>query len=866
MDPAPQALQLVAELDGRYEIGESAAAFLVGINEPLSVIVIGGRYRTGKSFLLNRCVLRQHGRSGFNTGSTVNACTKGIWLYPQIVRLPCGGCAVVLDTEGTQSLEASPDQGAKLLSVALVLASLFVFNSVGSIDEVALSDLGVVATVASALRCDDLWEPPELLWALRDFTLRLEDPQGREEPPDAYLERALAPVDGVKNGVRAALRGFFEKRSLFPFVRPVTEESKLQKLNSLPDKELRPEFQEQMRQFGVALQEKLRAPKSVGGQALNGPALLRLCGDAVAAVNSGSAPRVLDAYGFIMEEQLRAAVEAARAELKAQALALMSRLPLPPEELRLAAPETPKSLAAVSVTMRDRLRQARAEVAETELAALRSRDDEARTRWLKEQLELARQGDATAFLDAYMQAAPLRLGAVVALQSLRLLLGAALETSERRAEEAAAGLVRARAAAEERLAEATRFAEAERAEATRFAEVERAANEELKTKQAETKRRVEAKTATLRALQGAQAADLEAAREAAASSEAATVDLRRRLDVQKSEVAALRNEADELREQLEAQLLAPPPQEPERDDAEEMELREALRAVVENRDAVVLQARRLRESLDDAEARTLQVAQELSEAQTRLIETSSTLSAAESLVARREREAREGQEACLAEGVRRLEEVKAEMLRTVQESGEKHREHWQQERAAAERAIQDLEKAERTEARAAAAKEAAVLRAEAAERACSELRTEHVQDLQQLRRSGTEALAERARLMRESYEQTLHECRLARERASVAERTKLRLEIDNESMKRSLEASSEDGLQMQKSRRLHDELREQLGQKEAQLRSQTTLADDLRHRQARQEDRFSEREAALEQLLREKDYRIALLEVELKAK
>ena len=107
MAPAPQALQLVAERDGRYEIGESTAAFLVGVKEPLSVLVVGGRYGMGKSFLLNRCVLRQHGRSGFNTGSTVNACTKGIWLYPQIVRLPCGGCAVVLDTEGTQSLEAS---------------------------------------------------------------------------------------------------------------------------------------------------------------------------------------------------------------------------------------------------------------------------------------------------------------------------------------------------------------------------------------------------------------------------------------------------------------------------------------------------------------------------------------------------------------------------------------------------------------------------------------------------------------------------------------------------------------------------------------------------------------------------------------
>jgi hypothetical protein len=36
-------------------------------------------YRTGKSYLLNKVILDRD--SGFGVGPTVNACTKGIWIW-----------------------------------------------------------------------------------------------------------------------------------------------------------------------------------------------------------------------------------------------------------------------------------------------------------------------------------------------------------------------------------------------------------------------------------------------------------------------------------------------------------------------------------------------------------------------------------------------------------------------------------------------------------------------------------------------------------------------------------------------------------------------------------------------------------------
>jgi len=37
-----------------------------------------GKYRTGKSFLLNRVLLKQQNESGFGVGPTIKPCTKVI--------------------------------------------------------------------------------------------------------------------------------------------------------------------------------------------------------------------------------------------------------------------------------------------------------------------------------------------------------------------------------------------------------------------------------------------------------------------------------------------------------------------------------------------------------------------------------------------------------------------------------------------------------------------------------------------------------------------------------------------------------------------------------------------------------------------
>jgi hypothetical protein len=106
-------------------------------------------YRTGKSYLLNRMLLDR--TSGFGVGPTINPCTKGIWVWGRTVPGytvdgdPCN--VLIMDTEGLGALDEDSNHDAKVFSLAILLSSAFIYNSVGSIDENALSNLSLVVNL-----------------------------------------------------------------------------------------------------------------------------------------------------------------------------------------------------------------------------------------------------------------------------------------------------------------------------------------------------------------------------------------------------------------------------------------------------------------------------------------------------------------------------------------------------------------------------------------------------------------------------------------------------------------------------------------------------------------------------------------------
>ena len=108
-----------------------------------SLIILVGRSGSGKSTLLNRCILKEQ---VFTVGSTVQACTKGILLVKKVLDGPIleNGKplpVIVIDTEGLGSVDATNTHDTRIFSMALLLSSLFIYNSVGAMDENALYTL-----------------------------------------------------------------------------------------------------------------------------------------------------------------------------------------------------------------------------------------------------------------------------------------------------------------------------------------------------------------------------------------------------------------------------------------------------------------------------------------------------------------------------------------------------------------------------------------------------------------------------------------------------------------------------------------------------------------------------------------------------
>lgn len=96
--------------------------------------------------------------SGFEVGPTINACTKGLWMWPKIVPIEAGGVikkCIVVDTEGLGSLEEGENTDVKIFLMAILMSSYLIYNSVGSIDEKAIENLSLIINLAEMLHKND---------------------------------------------------------------------------------------------------------------------------------------------------------------------------------------------------------------------------------------------------------------------------------------------------------------------------------------------------------------------------------------------------------------------------------------------------------------------------------------------------------------------------------------------------------------------------------------------------------------------------------------------------------------------------------------------------------------------------------------
>ncbi|CAI0468848.1 unnamed protein product [Linum tenue] len=311
---------------GKFRMDPEAVATLQLVKGPIGVVSVCGRARQGKSFILNQLLGRS---SGFQVASTHRPCTKGLWLWSApLKRTALDGTEynlLLLDSEGIDAYDQTGTYSTQIFSLAVLLSSMFIYNQMGGIDEAALDRLSLVTQMTKHIRvrasggkttASEIGQfSPIFVWLLRDFYLDLAEDNRKITPRD-YLELALRPVQGskkdigAKNEIRDAIRALFPDRECFTLVRPLNNETDLQRMDQISLERLRPEFRSGLDALTKFVFEKTR-PKQVGATVMTGPILVGVTESYLEALNNGAVPTIASSWQSVEEAECRRAYDTA---------------------------------------------------------------------------------------------------------------------------------------------------------------------------------------------------------------------------------------------------------------------------------------------------------------------------------------------------------------------------------------------------------------------------------------------------------------------------------------------------------------------------------------------------------------------------
>ena len=303
-----------------FQINQQALQFLRSIKEEIIIVSVVGKARTGKSYLMNLLLdLIGKGIPGFQVASSLQSCTKGIWLWGTPKNSLNGNAKIVfLDSEGTSSTDKSTrTYDSRIFALVVLISSLFLYNTYSNIDENGINELSLAAHLSDAITTnsninkDDLLTElsPKFIWIIRDFTLEKVHPEtGEEITSKEYLELCLKNKRSGKNSndnnvIRQNIIKFFPERDCVTLIRPVDSEADLKRLNSIPYNNLKPEFKMEFKKLKDKI-FKEALPKKLNGKKLTGPALATLIEVFVKVINSGKIPNINNTWDSVIEKDV----------------------------------------------------------------------------------------------------------------------------------------------------------------------------------------------------------------------------------------------------------------------------------------------------------------------------------------------------------------------------------------------------------------------------------------------------------------------------------------------------------------------------------------------------------------------------------
>ena len=331
---------------GQFVINPEALEVIRQLQNPIGVISVAGMYRTGKSYLLNRMLLNRSG--GFSVGPSINPCTKGLWMWSKTIpaHTPQGKPlnVLIIDTEGIGATDEDHNHDNKIMTLAILLSSYFIFNSMGTIDESSIQSLSFIVNITKNIQQkngnkDFAKYLPAFMWVIRDFSLQLKNREGNPITSKEYLEYSLELQNGTsefivnKNQIRKLVKEYFPNRDCVTLVRPLLEEGNLQKLERTPVSKLRKEFIEQVNYLRKTVLNSIN-PKKLNGQELNGEMFIDLIKSYVKMINEGAVPIIQTAWTYMRQNQALIAKKNALENYKKKTDEIINKFPMKEEFLK----------------------------------------------------------------------------------------------------------------------------------------------------------------------------------------------------------------------------------------------------------------------------------------------------------------------------------------------------------------------------------------------------------------------------------------------------------------------------------------------------------------------------------------------------
>ncbi|XP_062918535.1 guanylate-binding protein 1-like isoform X2 [Mobula hypostoma] len=317
-------LQLVYNKDGKLHLNPEALKVLQSIEDPMVVVSVVGAARTGKSYLMN-CLAGN--KKGFSVDSTVQAHTKGIWMWCRSLPQRPNEVLLLLDTEGLGDPEKGDSHNDhSIYSLAILLSSIFIYNGKSQIDQQALQDLHFVTELSKRIQMksqpdgSDSWDFvrffPEFIWVIRDLTLDL-NIDGKPVTPNEYLEHSLklknselSEQDKKYNELRRCIRNNFPSRSGFAFPIPINWKY-LSQLQELEDEDLDEDFIGNRKKLVKYIHTHTKVKRVLGGQLVTGRRFVELTKAYVEMMADGNVPCVEGSVAKLVEVESQAAFDEA---------------------------------------------------------------------------------------------------------------------------------------------------------------------------------------------------------------------------------------------------------------------------------------------------------------------------------------------------------------------------------------------------------------------------------------------------------------------------------------------------------------------------------------------------------------------------